>query len=130
MRSDGNEKLEVEHVLLVEDDPVIAIDAEAVLQELGADVVTLAATAAQGLKAIEAKRPDVALLDVNLGQGTSEPVARMLDALGIPFALTTGDAHRSDLPAAFRARPICTKPYGADDLSRVLEQAMTGAGAT
>jgi PleD family two-component response regulator len=65
-------------VLLVEDQILIALDAESCLRSLGAEQVFIAPTAELAMKQIALQPPDLAVLDVNLGDHTSTPVAEAL----------------------------------------------------
>ena len=70
--------LQGRHVLLVEDSMIIAMDAEDALKEIGAAKVVVAASVARALGALEKGGLNFALLDLNLGEETSLPVADML----------------------------------------------------
>lgn len=110
-------------VLLVEDNLVIAMDAEAMLEELGFAEIKVANSAGAGVRIVEAGGVSCALLDVNLGRDTSIPVAQALAARGIPFVFASGYGDPELLPEAFRKVTVLTKPYGE---KRVLE-ALTDA---
>jgi len=109
-------------VLLVEDNALIALDAEESLYGLGVATVAVAGSSDAALTLIAAEPPECALLDFNLGAETSEPVARALADRGIPFAFATGytelDAGREPVAAA---AAIIHKPYTRDDLARALK---------
>ena len=96
--------LEGKTVLLVEDSMIIALDAEDALKELGAARVETAANVARALAVLDKGGIDCALLDVNLGGETSLPVARRLQAEGIPFAFATGYGEDSALVAQLSRR--------------------------
>lgn len=107
-------------VLLVEDNMLIALDTEEMLRELGVTEVRTAGSVSQALAAIGEGRPDFVLLDFNLGEETSEPVARELAAQEIPFVLATGySAHTID-PGELGARGILKKPYDKRALALTL----------
>jgi|SRR3569832_367739 CheY-like chemotaxis protein len=106
-------------VLIVEDDPIIALGFEDTLLTLGVPLVRVAANVAAALQMIEDRRPDFALLDVGLARGKSFAVAERLAALGIPFAFATGyGADR--VPPEFTDRPRLTKPCTTEALAAVL----------
>ncbi|WP_245930723.1 HWE histidine kinase domain-containing protein [Methylobacterium radiodurans] len=105
-------------VLVVEDNMIIALEAEEVLTALGATAVDMAASVREALRLIEASRPDRAVLDVNLGSETSVPVARRLAELGVPFAFATGYGESFKVPPDLGDIPVMKKPYGADELRR------------
>lgn len=114
-------------ILLVEDQPIIAMDVEYMLADHGVATVDTAATTAEALAFIEAARPDAAILDFNLRSGTSLPVAEQLLALNVPFIFTTGYGDGSMIPAAFSHIQMVTKPYDATILIETLTRAMTGS---
>lgn len=105
-------------VLVVEDNMIIALEAEEVLTALGAEAVDTAASVREALRLIEAAPPDRALLDVNLGSETSVAVARRLAELGIPYAFATGYGESFRIPHDLGAVPVIKKPYEAETLRR------------
>ena len=60
------------------------------------------------------------MLDYNLGTESSEPVARKLVELGVPFWLATGYGEMADKLEEIGAQGVLTKPYGKDELRRML----------
>jgi light-regulated signal transduction histidine kinase (bacteriophytochrome) len=113
------------HVLVVEDSMIIAMDTEDNLRALGVKTVTAAGNVAAALKSIEQDPPEFAVLDFNLGTETSEPVAKVLRARGIPFVLATGYGELSDKLDESGALDVLKKPYGRADLAELLER-LTG----
>ena len=107
-------------LLLVEDQMLIAADVEAMLASHGLQKVTTTPSVADAFRRLKEFTPDVAILDVNLGSGTSLPVAEELVRRNIPFIFATGYSDRSIIPATFSA-PVVRKPYEAS----VLIAAMT-----
>lgn len=107
-------------VLLVEDSLIIALDAEDLLDRLGAKSVNTESSAVGAIAAIETERPDVAILDINLGDHDSVPIANRLDELQVPFIFATGYGEQSQLPDRHRPRPVLQKPYTLASLSRRL----------
>ena len=103
-------------VLIVEDNMIIALDAESTLQRSGIETVRVAASVAQAMKAIETRAPDFALLDINLGRETSFAVAEHLASLGIPFVFTTGYGEDIAFPPKLLGVPRVRKPYTGDAL--------------
>lgn len=110
------------HVLLVEDSLIIALDAEEALLSQGVGRVSVASSVEQALAVLEEETIDAALLDLNLGSQLSLPVAEVLAARSIPFAFVTGYADGIDVGTRFAAIPVLQKPYGSEDLSRILLQ--------
>jgi CheY-like chemotaxis protein len=109
-------------VLVAEDDGLLALDLACTLRELGCDVLPAAPSVAGALAILGAERPDVALLDVSLADGSAAPVAAALAAAGVPFAVVTGHAAGEIGEAALRGAPHLGKPYGLRDLRVTLAQ--------
>lgn len=98
-------------VLVVEDQLLIALDLETLLLEHGAAAVRLCGSVEDALRSIKMERPDIAILDVNLGCSTSFPVAFELQRLGVPLIFATGYGNEVDVPPALRSIPLVAKPY-------------------
>jgi CheY-like chemotaxis protein len=113
-------------VLIVEDDPIIALDFEDTILGFGVKTVRSVGNVGAALAAIAAHPPDVALLDVGLAREKSFAVADQLDALRIPFAFVTGYGGNASVPAAFANRPRLGKPCTAAALEAALRRAMGG----
>jgi CheY-like chemotaxis protein len=109
-------------VLIVEDDPIIALDFEDTILGFGSKRVRTAASVAVALRMIEERTPDFALLDVSLISENSLAVAERLEALKIPFVFVTGYASDVSLPAAFANRPRLPKPFSTEALEAVLKR--------
>jgi light-regulated signal transduction histidine kinase (bacteriophytochrome) len=107
-------------ILLVEDSLIIALDAEDILKRLGALHVTTAGTVENALEAIDNDGPELALLDINLGDQTSFAIADRLLELGIPFLFATGYGEQAQLPPAHQARTVVQKPYTLENVARML----------
>jgi CheY-like chemotaxis protein len=109
-------------VLIVEDDPIIALDFEDTISGFGTRTVRTAGSVAVALQLIEQRAPDFALLDVSLGRETSLAVAERLDALNIPYVFVTGYASDVTLLAAFANRPRLPKPFSREALQAALQR--------
>jgi DNA-binding response OmpR family regulator len=102
-------------VLLVEDDFMVSMLAEDILLEAGAKVL-LAMQLGAAMKIAADEAVDVAVLDVNLGDGrTSYPVAELLRTRHIPFMFLTG-YDDCGLDRQFDSQPKLQKPYPAEAL--------------
>ena len=115
-----------ESVLLVEDSMIIALDAEDCLRELGVEKVEVESSVAAALDALSKFTPALAILDYNLGKENSEPIARKLKELGVPFWLATGYGEMQDRLEELGAAGLLTKPYGKDELREILGSATAG----
>jgi CheY-like chemotaxis protein len=107
-------------VLIVEDDPIIALDFEDTILSFGVKAVRTAGNVARALDLIADRAPDFALLDVSLSREKSFAIAERLEKLKIPFIFITGYGTDVRLPAAFADRPRLTKPYSTDALKALL----------
>ena len=110
--------------LIVEDDPIIALDFEDTILGFGVTTVRSAGNVAAALAAIAARQPDFVLLDIALAREKSFAVAERLDALKIPFLFVTGYGGDASVPTAFAERPRLGKPCTADELQAALRRAM------
>ncbi len=107
------------NLLLVEDSMMIALDAQSMLQNCGAEV-ELVATASDARRAIKLGRFDAAILDVNLYTETSFPIAEDLQERAIPFVFATGYGETVVVPERFKHIRILSKPYAEDALRDAL----------
>jgi CheY-like chemotaxis protein len=108
-------------VLIVEDDPIIALDFEDTILGFGVKTVRTAGNVARALQMVADRRPDFALLDVGLVREKSFAVAERLDALNIPFVFVTGYGADVRLPATLADKPRLSKPYSTDALQAMLK---------
>jgi CheY-like chemotaxis protein len=116
-------------VLVVEDDPIIALDFEDTILGLGVKTVRTAASVAKALQLIADRPPQFALLDVGLVREKSFAIAERLDALKIPFVFVTGYDAAISIPAPFSDRPRLPKPCSTEALEEALRQGAAGGGA-
>jgi PAS domain S-box-containing protein len=116
------------HILIIEDEPLVAMDLETLLTSAGCKVAETASSLSTALHAIEATACDAALLDANLGGEPVDEVAAALTRKGVPFAFATG--HGVDaLPAAFRQAPVLIKPFEPAIVIATLERLVGPARA-
>lgn len=106
-------------VLVLEDDALLAIDLAEMIAEMGHDVVGPCHAVRSALQKLDGAGCDVAILDYNLGEGTSEPVADSLIDRGISFTFLTGHS-RGYLPEHLQAHPILEKPVTQARLAAAL----------
>ena len=107
------------NVLLVEDNMIIAMDGEDALRDLGAEVIT-AASVGRAREAIDLHRIDFAVLDFNLGNETSLPIADLLAERGVGFLFATGYGDGLDLPERFGDVTLLKKPYSGATLAQAI----------
>ena len=107
-------------VLIVEDDPLIALDVSDILRDLGVISVRTAVSEMTAMRAIAERQPAFALLDVKLGPDDSFAIADALTSLAVPFAFVTGYRDASTFPARFSQSPTITKPYSREALEALI----------
>ena len=113
-------------VMILEDDPYIALDMEGLVEDAGYKVMGPVATPTAALRLIaDNDNPDCALLDFHVTGGTTEVVARELDRLGVPYMFLTANAR--DVAAAL---PDCdplihSKPVRARGVLNSLKALLT-----
>jgi DNA-binding NtrC family response regulator len=98
---------------VLEDDYYLARDLQDALEGAGATVLGPFGAEADARHALDAMRPDCALLDVNLGAGISFSFPDTLAERSIPFAFVTG-YDRGVIPDAFAAVERLEKPVEPD----------------
>ncbi len=107
-------------VLIVEDNVMIAMDVEAQLEDLGTSGCVIAGTVENALHALDARDIAFAIVDVDLGNETSEEVAAALIARSLPFAFVTGYGEAVPMMASFPEVPVLLKPFTSDALQEML----------
>jgi CheY-like chemotaxis protein len=112
-------------ILIVEDEPLIAMMLEDFLLSLGHEVRGTCESVGEALKAVQAADFDIAILDVNLKGESVWPVAAELRDREIPFILASG-GHVDPPPAEFKDVPMIDKPYTIDRVTPALEAALAG----
>lgn len=109
-----------QRILVVEDEPLIAMMIEDFLDMLGKDHAGTADSVASALEIVGAGGVDAAILDVNLSGGEqSWPIADALAAQGVPFVLATGGSGDTVVDA-HRDRPVLAKPFTMDAVEQAL----------
>ena len=110
-------------VLVVEDEALIACDLQEILEKHGYRVIGPASSLARALDLIEHETPDLALLDVNLGETNSFALADVLTERNCNIIFVTGHS-RSWISAAHRHLTIVEKPFLPSDLLAKVEEGL------
>ena len=113
-------------VLVIEDEPMIAMDLEGIVEGLGHRVMGVARTHAEAVKAIAKERPGLVLADIQLADGSSglDAVNEMLLTFQVPVIFIT--AYPDRLLTGERPEPafLITKPYQPDTVKAIVSQAL------
>ena len=107
-------------ILVIEDEPLIAMNIEFSILDLGYDIVGPIARLDDALTAAGRDDYDCAIIDINIIGGPSYGVAAIFAARQRPFLIASGYNDLS-LPEALRNRPRLTKPYSSAQLETALQ---------
>jgi DNA-directed RNA polymerase specialized sigma24 family protein/CheY-like chemotaxis protein len=118
-------------VLIIEDEPLIALQIEEIVTSLGHAVVGIAATHSQAVALFDAHRPKLVLADIQLADGSSgiDAVNEILERFSVPVIFITAFPER--LLTGERPEPtyLITKPF-SDDFVRATIGQVTFFGST
>src|SRR5262245_9429205 len=113
-------------VVIIEDEPLIAMDLEQLVQELGHRVVRVARTERQAIEAVRQTRPGLVLADIQLADGSSglDAVNEFLQIFSVPVIFVTAFPER--LLTGSKPEPtfLVSKPFQAEALKAVISQAL------
>jgi CheY-like chemotaxis protein len=113
-------------VVIIEDEPLIALDLEQLVTDLGHRVVKIARTARQAVDAVTSLRPGLVLADIQLADGSSglDAVNQILSSVQLPVIFVTAFPQR--LLTGTRPEPtfLITKPFQAENVKAVISQAL------
>lgn len=112
--------LSIKRVLVLEDNFIIAMEAEDILRTIGVEHVEIATNLSQAQDLIDGQAFDFVFLDVNLGAETSFEFANMLVARGLRFGFVSGYGEDSSFPAGLRDVPRISKPFNEDTVESLL----------
>ena len=116
------------HVLVVEDQYLVAEEVRRVVMRLGGEVLGPVGAVEVALDLMEERRPDLALLDVNLHGAMVDPLARRLRDMGVPVIFATGYSPGS-LSPEFHDAPHLDKPITPATLAAALARHYPELGA-
>jgi CheY-like chemotaxis protein len=112
-------------ILIVEDEPLIAMMLEDFIQSIGHRVSGSCDSVKSALAEVEKGDFDLAILDVNLKGESVWPVASALRGKGTPFVLASG-GHVDPPPPEFAGVPMIEKPYTIDRVTPIIDAALAG----
>ncbi|RDJ26845.1 response regulator [Bosea caraganae] len=113
-------------VLIIEDEPIIALDIETMVEELGHTVTGVARTHREAIASVAKKRPGLVLADIQLADGSSglDAVNEILAAIDVPVIFIT--AYPERLLTGDRPEPafLITKPFQPEAVKAAISQAL------
>lgn len=113
-------------VLIIEDEPIIAIDIESIVTEMGHLVVAVADTHKEAVEKAAEFEPDLVLADIQLADGSSgvEAVDEILSTTAVPVIFIT--AYPERLLTGERVEPpfLITKPFRPEAVEAAIAQAL------
>ena len=113
-------------VLIIEDEPFIAHDLRAIVEELGHRVTGMARTHREAVDTIGSSKPGLILADIQLADGSSglDAVNEILDTLSTPVIFITAYPERFLTGAPPEPAFLVTKPFSVESLKAVISQAL------
>jgi CheY-like chemotaxis protein len=113
-------------VLIIEDEPLIALDIQTLVEQLGHDVATIARTHTEAVRAALKRRPGLILADIQLADGSSglDAVNEILGTQEVPVIFITAFPERFLTGQAPEPAFLITKPFSADSVKAVISQAL------
>lgn len=113
-------------VLIIEDEPIIALDIEVMVQELGHEVIGIARTHREAVAKVRTRRPGLVLADIQLADGSSglDAVNEILSDIDVPVIFVT--AYPERLLTGDKPEPafLITKPFHPDALKAAISQVL------
>ena len=110
-------------ILIVEDEPLIAMMLEDFLESMGHRISGTCDSVSDALAEAERGGFDLAILDVNLKGESVWPVATKLRAQGTPFVLASG-GHVEPPPPEFKNAPMIEKPFTIDRVTPIINSVL------
>lgn len=112
-------------LIIAEDEQIIALGMQMFLSAAGHEVCGIAKTAPEAVRLAEEHRPQLALLDVRLADGTdgTDAARHLKERLGIPAILVTGHLDREQA-VAVGALGLLKKPYDPQCLLDMIEASL------
>jgi DNA-binding response OmpR family regulator len=107
-------------IMIIEDEPMIALDLQDLLEDAGFAVVGVAGKLEKALALIEGAEFDAAIVDANLGGVSSSPAAAALAARRLPFIVLSGYSLKQQ-EAAFPEALYIQKPCRPEQLINALK---------
>ena len=125
---DPHEALDLKRILIVEDEGIVALNMQHSLKRLEYDVVGIAGTSTEALALAQTERPDLVLMDINLGAGGDgiDTAARLLAHRRTPVIFLTAYSEDATLKRASDTGPYgyLLKPFSERELHATIQMAL------
>lgn len=108
-------------ILVVEDEPLIAMDLERVVANSDCDVLGVASSVDEGMRTLDDDDIDGAIIDVYVAGEMVFPLADALDARHVPYIILSGHDRRV-LPDRYNRHPFMAKPYDETKLLLLIQR--------
>ena len=118
-------------VLIIEDDYFLARHLKGIFERRGASILGPVRSQTDALSLLETEVPDVAVVDLNLGDGVNFKVAEVLFGQSVPFCVFTAYARANfkELPDSLQGVPWIEKPASAEALLNAAGRAVVQASS-
>jgi CheY-like chemotaxis protein len=120
------QNLLISNVMIIEDEPLIALHLEAIVKEIGHTVCGVARTRTEAVEVAQQTTPDIVLADISLADGSSgiDAVKDILSAIDVPVIFITAFPER--LLTGERPEPtyLITKPFEPETVTATIGQAL------
>lgn len=110
--------------LILEDEPLIAMDVEMTLREMGYDV-SIVGECSEAMAWLKTGRPDIAIVDVMLRDGSCHAVVEQLGDEGVPFIVHSGDVADAHKGTPYERGVWLSKPSLREHFVTAIGQAMS-----
>ena len=114
------------NVLIIEDEPVVALDLKLILESLGHKVVAIARTRAAAVQAAMQHKPGLVIADVRLADGSSgiDAVNEMLRSFAVPVVFVTAFPERLATGQGPEPTFLIPKPFREDAVKAIVSQVL------
>jgi CheY-like chemotaxis protein len=111
--------MKILHILIVEDEPWVAMDLEMMIIEIVAATVVVEGSVAETKKVLD-EALDFAFLDVDVTNGKTLEIANILERKHVPFVFVSGSP-QEERPSDLRSVPFIPKPFHAAQIESALQ---------
>lgn len=113
--------LKGKRLLIIEDEPLVAMDIAEQLGNAGADIIGPVGSTSSAMQMLADQQVDAAVLDANLGGQPVDDIAALLTKKHVPFVFVSGYG-RESLPKSFASADLISKPFDPGRLLAVASQ--------